>query len=354
MELPSVTDAAGITVLLCGYNSAERLPATLRALANLERPSAAFEVELLLIDNASTDATTEVASRLLAELQPFFSYRILPEPRAGKPNALELGFAQARYRYICIVDDDNWLAPDYLNLGWQVLEDHPEVGALGGRAEAVCEVTPPVWFADYAIDYAADRQAPHSRDMTHYPGFVYGAGCIVRGVAWQKVQAAGFESLLVKYPGLRSSGEDVEMCYALTLAGYRIWYDERLRFQHFVPASRLTWEYLCSLYASNTGSEVDLRPYRQHLQRISTAGPLLWLRNGLYTSRHMLKHTWRALRTGNLRSAEVAVGNRDVLQASYFRRVFRNYIRKEISQDAGFARIAAFINRLNALPSQRS
>jgi GT2 family glycosyltransferase len=354
MELPSTADTAGITVLLCGYNSAGRLPATVRALAALAPPSAAFAVELLVVDNASTDDTAAVARRLLEELRPSFSYQVLQEPRAGKPHALELGLAKAHYRYVCIVDDDNWLAPDYLNLSWAIMESNPQIGALGGRAEAVCEVTPPAWFTEYAIDYAADRQAPQSGDMTDLPGFVFGAGCIIRSAAWRRVLAAGFESLLVKYPGLRSSGEDVEMCYALALAGYRIWYDERLHFQHFIPANRLTWPYVCSLYASNACSEVDLRPYRQFLQRISAAGSLLWLRNGLYTTRYMVKHARLALRAGKMRPAEAAEGSRDVLLASYFRRVLQNYIRKEASRDAGFARIAAFIYRLNALPSQPS
>ena len=56
-----------MSVLICGYNSAERLPATLAALGRLEAPTG-FAVEVLVIDNASTDGTAQVVRQTLAGL----------------------------------------------------------------------------------------------------------------------------------------------------------------------------------------------------------------------------------------------------------------------------------------------
>ena len=339
----------GFAFLVCAYNGAVRLPQTLAHLA-AQQVLAGLAWEVVLVSNASTDDTLTAAPRLWAELGAPAPLRVLDESRPGKPNALARGIAEACYEYICIVDDDNWLAPDYLVQAVAIMDEHSEIGILGGVGEAVCEVVPPAWFADYAIDYAAESQAERSGDMTQNPGFVWGAGSVLRRSAWQRVQAAGFESLLVKYPGVRLSGEDVEMCYALALAGFRIWFDERLHFQHFIPSDRLTWPYLCSLYASSAGSEVDLRPYRHYLQKLHDSKPLIWLRNGLYSSRFMFKHAWRAWRAGHFGSAVANVGNRELLRAAYFRQVLQHYVEKQIRQDTGFERVAAFVSRLHANP----
>lgn len=343
----------GVTLLICTYNGASLLPATLRHVAAQQLPPG-LAWEVVLISNASTDDTLTSTPKLWAELGSPAPLRVLNEPRAGKTYALERGFLEARYSYVCILDDDNWLAPDYLALGYEVMERNPKIGALGGEVLGVCETPPPAWFADFAGHYAIGAQDPElaAGDITERQGHVAGAGCMVRKAAWERVLAAGFKSLMVKYPGVRVSGEDIEMCHALTLAGYRIWFDSRMRFQHFISTSRLNWGYLCSLYKSNAMSDVDLRPYQHFMQRATARGAFLWLRNGLYIGRFMLKSNWLVWRTGHWRSPLAAVGNREVLKAAFYRWKVQHYLAKEWRGDQGFEQVKAFIERLRALPDE--
>lgn len=44
-----------------------------------------------------------------------------------------------------------------------------------------------------------------------------------------------------------SSGGDVELCYLLQLAGYEIWFDQGLKFFHWMPNSRINWSYYLKL-----------------------------------------------------------------------------------------------------------
>lgn len=44
-----------------------------------------------------------------------------------------------------------------------------------------------------------------------------------------------------------SSGGDVEWCYLLQLAGYEIWFDQGLKFLHWMPNSRINWSYYLQL-----------------------------------------------------------------------------------------------------------
>ncbi len=349
----------GISVLICGYNSAARLPATLAALGRLQAPTGGYGVEVLVIDNASTDDTALVAGQVLAGLAGggrdwHLAYQVLTEPQPGKSYALALGLAQARYEYVCIVDDDNWLAPDYLNRAWAVLEANPTIGALGGVGEPVCEVAPPAWFPEFAIDYAAAPQALKSGDVTQSNRYLYGAGMVLRKQAWMEVSEQDFSSLLTEVRGNKPSGEDNEMCYALTLGGYRIWYDEGLRFRHLIPAQRLTWQYLRNTYRVNAVAHVELRPWTYYLElgaaRPARAPALGWLRSGVYILRYMLPVLGRALRHGELNQE----GSADSLRVLYYWQSFKGYLLRQLHGDQGFELAARYVNGLRSRQPARS
>jgi glycosyltransferase involved in cell wall biosynthesis len=336
----------GLSVLICCYNSATRLPKTLQALARQQPVSNGIGVEVLVIDNGSKDDTAAIAAAMLTT--PDFPHegRVLSAPEPGKSRALKLGLAQARYEYVVIVDDDNALAPDYLSLAWDIMESDPQIAALGGEGEPVTEQTPPDWFARYAADYAAAPQAVRSGDVTHTNQYVYGAGMVLRSSAWREVYNEGFESLLTEIRGNKPSGEDNEMCYALILGGYKIWYDSRLRFQHFIPAERLTWQYLHNTHRVNATSHAELQPWL-HFLRLPAASPLkiprlAWLRNGLYTLKFILPSFGRAVSQGKLGQAE----NSDSLRVFYYWRAFKEYVRKGFSNDRSYYKVRDYITRL--------
>ena len=70
-----------ISVIICTYNGASRLPATLEKLAAQSVP-AECPWEVLLIDNASTDDTAAVAKQIAIDFPA--PLRVLHEPTPGK------------------------------------------------------------------------------------------------------------------------------------------------------------------------------------------------------------------------------------------------------------------------------
>jgi len=80
------------------------------------------------------------------------------------------------------------------------------------------------------------------------------------------VFGAGKEPLLVdRQGGQLNSGGDGEICCWYIFAGYRLWYDEDLKFSHFIPASRLTKEYYQHLVAGFSRSGLRWRAYRDYI-----------------------------------------------------------------------------------------
>src|SRR5882672_6498139 len=251
MSEPSFTPdspmEAGISVILCCYNSAGRLAETLKHLARQSVPKA-IPWEVILVNNASTDDTAAVAVRVWQESGGPTALRILNEKKPGKSFALNTGFTAARHGLLVTVDDDNWLEEDYLRIAHEIMSIHPEIGALGGSVTAHFEEPPPPWFKEVESCYAVGAQGGEGGDITDYKPHVAGAGMILRKSAYLNLLERGFNfSLRDREKGKLTAGGDTELCYALALCGYHIWYDQRLKLEHFMPAVRLTKSYFWEL-----------------------------------------------------------------------------------------------------------
>ena len=235
----------GVSLLVCTHNGARRLRPTLAHLA-AQRVAPTLPWEVVLVDNASTDDSAAVARASWPEPAPA-PLRVVTEPRLGIGHARLRAVETATYDVVGFVDDDNWLAPDWVQIAWETMQAHPTVGACGSFGEAALEDGErPAWFDANAAAYAVGAQV---RAGEATPGALWTAGLVVRRSAWQDVRAAGFEPVLVGRRGrLLSAGEDSELCFALTQAGWRLAYEPRLRYRHAIPPARLTWAYIRTLH----------------------------------------------------------------------------------------------------------
>ncbi|HEY9045391.1 MAG TPA: glycosyltransferase [Ohtaekwangia sp.] len=249
----------GVSVVICTYNGASKLPETIRHIANQCVP-AHIPWEFIIVDNASTDETSRVAQHEWSKYTCNQQFTIVHEPQPGLSYARRKGFLSASYEYILLCDDDNWLDPHYIATVYEIMASHPNIGALGGYGSLVFEEEPPSWVRAFSI-YAAGRQAPMSGPSKRFT--LYGAGCVIRKSAYDILQHAGYRSLLTDRLGKElSSGGDYELCLALVIAGYTIWYDERLTFRHFITRDRITLEYYHKYLRESAKCFEVLNPYK--------------------------------------------------------------------------------------------
>jgi dolichyl-phosphate beta-glucosyltransferase len=121
-----------LQVIVPAYNEEARLPQTLRALrsyvlAATELPDI---VEVIVVDNASTDATSEVARR---EDSPVMRVRVMRCETPGKGAAVRAGIAASTASSVGYMDADGATAFDALATGLALLEAGADVAA-GSRA----------------------------------------------------------------------------------------------------------------------------------------------------------------------------------------------------------------------------
>ncbi|MEI6322436.1 MAG: glycosyltransferase [bacterium] len=252
-----------VSIVICCYNSATRLPETLAHLARQEFDNE-IEWEILVVDNASTDGTAEVAMRT-CPIGIRDRLRIVSEAQVGRYYALTTGFKNAHYDIVSFVDDDNWVNPRFIDSVSKIFSKEPLIGIAGGPSKPVFESSPPEWFEEICEFYALGDQQPKEGDITDNSGhLLWGAGSSVRRSALHELFDKGFIFNLTTTTRLetkRLGGEDTELCFAIRALGWRLWYDSRLGIKHFIPKSRLTWSYAHGLFSGSGSSAAYLEMY---------------------------------------------------------------------------------------------
>ena len=247
-----------ISVVICCHNSAARLPETLRHLAEQQAP-AELAWEILLVDNASTDETVSVAERF-ASSRPDLSIRVTSELKLGQTYARLRGVEEASGEVILFADDDNWLAPDYLAILGETMRRRPEIAALGGMSTAVFEQEPPEWMSRHHRWYAVSGPPQGGEELAEVE-FLWGAGTAFRRQILERIRKSAFRVPGRQGTGL-GAGDDDELCCLIRLCGARLFRHPALRFQHYLPARRIKWDYLRRLHYSAGEVSVLLDTYR--------------------------------------------------------------------------------------------
>ena len=165
-----------VSVVIPTHNRAELLPALLDAL--LAQQVHGIKYEILVVDNASTDAT---AATVAAHAHPVIRY--FYEPRRGASNARNTGVQHAAGDLIAFLDDDLLPAADWLPSITGTMSAHPEVDCVGGRIEPRWPERPPHWLtpANYGpLALQHGRGAGRPLSATNASGCLVGANFICR------------------------------------------------------------------------------------------------------------------------------------------------------------------------------
>lgn len=232
-----------ISVIICTFNPrAEYLLRTLDALSN--QTLAMEHWELLLIDNASKVPVSEQF-----DISWCLNGRHLREDKSGKLNAMLLGFRESSGGILVFVDDDNVLAPDYLEQALFVSEDWPLVGVWGGNIVPEFEIPMPTWCAPMTWMLTIDEieEDTWSSSAEGSKSIPSGTGmCIRRVVAnfyLNECQQNPGRMMLDRHgEGLEGYG-DTDLAYCAFDMSLGTGKSTRLQITHLIPSSRLTLDY---------------------------------------------------------------------------------------------------------------
>jgi glycosyltransferase involved in cell wall biosynthesis len=113
-----------LSVIIAAYNAEDTLPTAVDSLLAQHYP----DVELIIVDDGSTDATLEVARRI-AVGHP--NVTVLTQANAGTAAAVNAGLRAAHGEYVARLDADDELTDDYLATMSAFIGEHPNFDIYG-------------------------------------------------------------------------------------------------------------------------------------------------------------------------------------------------------------------------------
>ena len=208
--------APPVSIVVPAFNEAVGIERTVRSLAASDYP----ELEILVVDDGSTDGTAEIVDGLgLPQVT------VLRQPNAGKPAALNHGIEEARHDIVVMVDADTIFEPKTIGHLVQAFRS-PEVGAVSGNTKVGNRrgLLGRWQHIEYVMGFNLDRRL---YDVLQCMPTVPGAIGAFRREALADVGGISGETL----------AEDTDLTLALGRAGWRVVYEENARAWTEAPAT---------------------------------------------------------------------------------------------------------------------
>ncbi len=237
-----------ISVAMCTYNRAHLLRKALDSLVAQETEGR-FSYEVVVVDDASTDATPELVAEVAAEASVPVRYH-----RAGGN-----GVAQARNccidnaqgEWVAYTDDDQHNDPRWL-LELHLLAEESGADCVGGVVDLDFDEEPTLALTPVARSILGEKIKPRGRivNLMDCPGT--GNAMFRRNV---------FERIGRFDEGLVWGGEDADLMMRVMRADIPVWFAPESVVHHMIPPYRVTEEYFrwASLRVGVALAEVDGR-----------------------------------------------------------------------------------------------
>ncbi|GAA2420487.1 glycosyltransferase [Actinomadura vinacea] len=196
-----------VSLIVPAYNEEAGIAATIGSLLDTDYPG---PVEVIVVDDGSTDRTAEIASSFTG----IPGVRLIGKPNGGKPSALNTGIAHARADIMVLVDGDTVFQRDTIGNLVAPMAD-PRVGAVSGNTKVANRggIIGRWQHIEYVIGFNLDRRL---FDVLQCMPTVPGAIGAFRREALASVGGVPGDTL----------AEDTDLTMAVCRAGWRVVYEE--------------------------------------------------------------------------------------------------------------------------------
>ncbi len=214
-----------LSIIIINWNTADYLAGCLNSLANCGLDG--LSAEVWVIDNASTDGSAD----LVRSRYPWVRLEV-NESNLGFSAANNAVMRKAEGRVFFLLNADMMIPPGTTASLFSRIDAAPDVGAAACRQVDAQGSTLESCMFDYM-----DGRIPGSVDLPHTSddrqwidaAWVWGSGVMVRREVFERI--GGFDERFFMYY------EDLEWCWRIRRAGWRVRYCDDIHLQHFVRRS---------------------------------------------------------------------------------------------------------------------
>jgi GT2 family glycosyltransferase len=268
-ERPAPEPPVDLTVIVVSYETRDL---TLACLESLEVARGGLDVQVIVVDNASSDGSAQA----LQGLDGDYERMMLPE-NVGFARANNLAAERARGRYLLLLNPDTVVRPDTLEALLRFADAHPEAGIVGGRTTfadgslnpSSCWRRPSPWsLACLGTGLTSllrrnplfdpESMGRWARDTVRRVDVVSGCLLLIRRPLWEELE--GFDEDFFMY------AEDADLCLRAADAGHPCMITPEAEIVHLGGASeRVRADKMVSLFRAR------VRLYRKHWSRPTAA-----------------------------------------------------------------------------------
>jgi len=244
-----------LSIIIVSYNSRQDVA---RCLRSLQRFCTGVSMEIIVFDNASIDGTADMIASDFSEV-----HLIRHPENAGFARANNLAAAQARGRYLLLLNPDTWVDDDLGAALVRYLDAHPEADAIAPRVllpdgslqeGSVCALPTlkRIFYEQIGLSglfprspvFGAYRMTHWDHDEVRQVEHATGACLAIRRQVYQ--QARGLDESFFMYI------EDVEFSHRLKKLGKKTYYLPSAHVYHagYRSGSRQPVENFLELYRS--------------------------------------------------------------------------------------------------------
>lgn len=271
-----------ISVIICTYNRCESLRGTLKSLETIFIPPD-LVWELLVIDNNSSDKTSETVGSFLS--RGTLPLKYVFEPVAGLSTARNRGVLESSGEILAFLDDDVVVSRQWLIEVRKAFAQY-DAACVGGRVLLDDTSPRPPWW-DRTYDVAVgefDRGTQVIVDQSEETLIGIGANIIFKRTVFER--CGWFRTDMGRKAGQLMTGEETDMVQRLRQQKQRLVYYPAALVYHCVPARRFSKPYLRQHFY-NSGQWYFLKEWNDPSMGLRILGVPRWR----YLS--LLKSLWR-------------------------------------------------------------
>lgn len=229
-----------ITATISTYNREKYLPQVLDSLKRQTLDKRLFEI--VIVDNNSPGNTKEIVDGFVLE-NPELDVSYHLEKNQGLSYGRNRGIKEAKGKYITFIDDDAFLAEDYLEKIYYYFEEDSTIGAIGSKILLHYEDTIPAWENKYLNSLLGFFNLGDERMEFPHKDYPRGSNMSFRMDVFDKV--GGFNVDLGRKGGNLAGSEEKDMFQRIyTLGNVRVIYVPDAVVYHCVPFERTTASFI--------------------------------------------------------------------------------------------------------------
>jgi GT2 family glycosyltransferase len=216
-----------ISVIIVNYNVREFLN---NALTSLQKSLEGFSSEIYVVDNASDDGSVEAVAKNFPNV-----HLIANKTNLGFAKANNQALSQAKGKYLLLINPDTIVQENSVRELMKFFELHPDAGMVGckilnpdGTLQLPCRRSFPTPWIAFTKTFGLSALFPHSKLFARYnltyldPNQTYdvdaisGSFMMLRKDVYEKI--GGLDETFFMY------GEDLDWCYRVKQAGWKVYY----------------------------------------------------------------------------------------------------------------------------------